>query len=58
MAAVLWLTGKLPGGKLAMENPGGTLIFELEGTENEVTSILMTGPAEKLGECEVLSSEG
>ena len=46
VAAVLWLTGKLPGGKLAVENPGGTLRFELEGTEDEVTSILMTGPAE------------
>ena len=46
VAAVLWLTGKLPGGKIAVENPGGTLQFELEGTETEVTSILMTGPAE------------
>ena len=46
VAAVLWLTGKLPGGKIAVENPGGTLLFELEGTEDEVTSILMTGPAE------------
>ena len=53
VAAVLWLTGKLPGGKLAVENPGGTLLFELQGTEQEVTSILMTGPAEKLGEHEV-----
>ena len=53
VAAVLWLTGKLPGGKLAVENPGGTLLFELEGTETEVTSILMTGPAERLGEYEV-----
>ena len=46
VAAVLWLTGQLPGGKIAVENPGGTLQFELEGTETEVTSILMTGPAE------------
>jgi diaminopimelate epimerase len=46
VAAVLWLTGQLPGGKIAVENPGGTLRFELEGTETEVTSILMTGPAE------------
>ena len=53
VAAVLWLTGKLPGGKLAVENPGGTLLFELEGTETEVTSILMTGPAERLGEYEI-----
>ena len=50
VAAVLWLTGKLPGGKVAVENPGGTLQFELEGTETEVTSILMTGPAEKVRE--------
>ena len=53
VAAVLWLTGKLPGGKLAVENPGGTLLFELQGTEQEVTSILMTGPAERLGEYEI-----
>ena len=53
VAAVLWLTGKLPGGRLAVENPGGTLLFELEGTETEVTSILMTGPAERLGEYEI-----
>ena len=53
VAAVLWLTGQLPGGRLAVENPGGTLLFELEGTEREVTSILMTGPAERLGEYEV-----
>ena len=53
VAAVLWLTGKLPGGKIAVENPGGTLVFELEGTETEVTSILMTGPAELVRECEI-----
>ena len=46
VAAVLWLTGKLPGGKLAVETPGGTQRFALEGTEDEVTSILMPGPAE------------
>ena len=53
VAAVLWLTGKLPGGRLAVENPGGTLHFELEGTETEVTSILMTGPAELVKEYEI-----
>ena len=53
VAAVLWLTGRLPGGKVAVENPGGTLEFELQGTADTVTSILMTGPAEKLGEYEV-----
>ena len=53
VASVLWLTGKLPGGKLAVENPGGTLEFELEGTKSEVTSILMTGPAELVREYEI-----
>ena len=53
VAAVLWLTGKLPGGVLAVENPGGTLLFELEGTETEVTSILMTGPAELVREHDI-----
>ena len=53
VAAVLWLTGQLPGGRLAVENPGGTLLFELEGTETEVTSILMTGPAERIREYEL-----
>ena len=53
VAAVLWLTGKLPGGRVAVENPGGTLHFELEGNANEVTSILMTGPAERVREYEI-----
>ena len=53
VAAVLWLTGKLPGGVLAVENPGGTLEFKLEGTADKVTSILMTGPAERVREYEV-----
>ena len=53
VAAVLWLTGRLPGGKVTVENPGGTLHFELEGTQTQVTSILMTGPAQRLGEYEV-----
>ena len=53
VAVVLCLTGRLPGGKLAVENPGGTLEFALEGTETEVTSILMTGPAQRLGEYEI-----
>ena len=53
VAAVLWLTGQLLSGVLAVENPGGTLEFELQGTANAVTSILMTGPAEKLRESEI-----
>ncbi len=46
VASVLWVTGNIPGGKVTIENPGGTLQFELKGTEAEVTQIQMTGPAE------------
>ncbi len=46
VAAVLWVTGKIPGGKVTIENPGGTLQFELQGTADAVTQIQMTGPAE------------
>lgn len=47
-AAVLWLTGRLPGGEVAVENPGGTLEFRITGENGAVTEILMTGPAEVL----------
>ena len=47
-AAVLWLTGRLPGGEVAVENPGGTLEFRITGENGMVTEILMTGPAEVL----------
>ena len=48
VASLLWLTGQLPGGKVAVENPGGTLEFEVAGTEDRVTALRMTGPAEVL----------
>ena len=51
-AAVLWTLGQLPGGKLAVENPGGTLIFEISG-DDQIRSILMTGPAEVLKEYDI-----
>ena len=53
VAAVLWLTGRLPEGKLAVENPGGTLEFALKGENGAVTKILMTGPADVLDVREV-----
>ena len=46
VAVVLWLTGKLPAGRVAVENPGGTLTFELSGREGRVESLLMEGPTE------------
>lgn len=47
VAAVLHTTGRLPGGKAQLQNPGGTLVLEVEG-EGEITQILMSGPAEVL----------
>jgi diaminopimelate epimerase len=52
-AAALWLTGQLPGGVLTVENPGGTLEFRITGENGQITQILMTGPADVLGEYEV-----
>ena len=47
-AVVLWTKGQLPEGKVAVENPGGTLEFEITGKDGVVESVLMTGPAETL----------
>ena len=47
VAAVLHTTGRLPGGKAELQNPGGTLVLEVSG-EAEITSILMSGPADVL----------
>ena len=47
-AVKLWLEGAIPEGRLTVENPGGTLTFQLQGTPGMVTEILMTGPAEVL----------
>ena len=45
-AAVLWASGKLPGGRLTAQNKGGTLTVTI-GTENgEINSILLEGPTE------------
>ena len=46
VATVLWLTGKIPEGRVRVVNPGGTLEFEIEGENGTVTRLLMTGPAE------------
>ena len=46
VAAVLWLSGKLPGGVLRVENPGGTLTVTVEGNADTVTRLLLEGPTE------------
>ncbi len=48
VAAVLWLSGQLPGGVLTLENPGGTLTVTVEGKDGQVDTLLLEGPAELL----------
>ena len=48
VACVLWTKGLLPTGKVSVENPGGTLDFEITGSGGKVTSLLMSGPADVL----------
>lgn len=48
-AVALWLQGRLPGGKLTAENPGGTLQIAIEGQEGIISAIYLEGPAEVLG---------
>lgn len=49
-AAVLAHMGLLPQGELTVENPGGTLFFQLTRVNGSLEHILMTGPAEVLAE--------
>jgi len=44
-AAVLWVQGKLPGGKLTAMNQGGTLEVTVEGDEQQISAIYLEGPA-------------
>jgi len=53
VAVVLWLEGKLPGGRLTVENPGGTLEIRLEGQNGQVTALYLEGPAEVLGQLDI-----
>ena len=52
-AVTLWLQGKLPGGHLIAENPGGTLQITVEGQKGTVTGLYLEGPAEVLGKYDV-----
>ena len=48
VATVLWTRGKVPGGFLAVENPGGTLYVTLAGKDGQVETLLLEGPADVL----------
>ena len=52
-AAVLYTQGKLPRKKLTCVNKGGTLTVEIGADGQNITSILLTGPAEVLKEYEI-----
>ena len=53
VAVVLWLQGKLPGGRLTVENPGGTLEVTVEGDKGQLRALYLEGPAETLKEMEI-----
>lgn len=46
VAVVLWLQGRLPGGHLTVENPGGTLEITVEGHNGQIDALYLEGPAE------------
>ena len=53
VAVVLWLQGKLPGGVLKAENPGGLLTVTVSGKQEVVEEVLLEGPAEVIKEYEI-----
>ena len=52
-AVKLWMEGKIPSGRLVVQNMGGLLVVTIEGDENGVTSILLDGGAEVLKKYEI-----
>ena len=52
-AVVLWLKGKVPGGVLRVENPGGTLIVGITGENGVVTELTLEGPTQIVRQYEI-----
>ena len=52
-AVTLWAEGKLPGGRLAVHNQGGTLTVTIEGENGDVKAIYLEGPTEVVREYEI-----
>ena len=46
VAAVLWAEGKVPGGFLTVENPGGSLAVTVSGENGQVNRLLLEGLAD------------
>ena len=53
VAVKLWMEGRIPSGRLVVQNMGGLLVVTIEGDENGVTSILLDGGAEVLKKYEI-----
>ena len=53
LAVALWTKGLVPGGRLTVENPGGTLYVTLSGDQGQVETLLLEGPADVLGYYEI-----
>ncbi|MBQ7801067.1 MAG: diaminopimelate epimerase [Oscillospiraceae bacterium] len=53
VAVTLWAEGKLPGGRLAVHNQGGTLTVTIEGSDGKVNAIYLEGPTEVVREYEI-----
>ena len=53
VAVVLWLKGELPHGRVAVENPGGTLTVTISGNDGIVEELFLEGPAEVLNTYEL-----
>jgi len=52
-AVKLWLQGKLPGGRLTVENPGGTLQITIREQGGLISAIYLEGPAEVVGKYDI-----
>ena len=52
-AATLWTQGKLPGGKLTLENKGGTLYMTVVGQKGLISQLILEGPAVVLAEYDI-----
>lgn len=46
VAVVLWLQGLMPDGRLAVENPGGTLTVSISGENGQVQELYLDGPTQ------------
>ena len=46
VAVTLWKEGKLPGGRLTVQNPGGNLTVTVEAEDNTITALHLEGPTE------------